>query len=153
EPISRNWGCDRGRPIDRYYIEHFLGRHRSDVQGRVLEVKESMYTRHFGDGTVAASDVVDIDPVNAQATITADLRRADGIEANTFDCIILTQTLHVIDDMPAVLAECVRILRPGGVMLLTAPSVSRIDPVSGVDGDFWRLTEASARKLFAASFP
>jgi peptidoglycan/xylan/chitin deacetylase (PgdA/CDA1 family)/glycosyltransferase involved in cell wall biosynthesis/SAM-dependent methyltransferase len=153
EPVSRNWGCDRGQPIDRYYIEHFLERHRSDVQGRVLEVKESMYTHRFGSGTVGSSDVVDIDPLNAEATITADLRRAHGIEANTFDCIILTQTLHLIDDMPAVLAECARILRPGGVLLLTAPSVSRIDPVSGVDRDFWRLTEASARRLLAALFP
>ena len=98
-------------------------------------------------------DVIDIDPTNRLATITADLRRAEGIPAATFDCVILTQTLHVIDDMAAVLAECGRILRPGGVLLLTAPSVSKVDPESGLDGDFWRLTEASARKLFAAVFP
>ena len=26
DPISRNWGYDRGLPIDRYYIEAFLSR-------------------------------------------------------------------------------------------------------------------------------
>ena len=29
----------------------------------------------------------------------------------------------------------------------------RVDDEGGLDGDFWRLTEASARKLFAAAFP
>ena len=79
----------------------------------------------------------------------ADLRRADAIPSATYDCIILTQTLQLIDDIPAVLAECARILRPGGVLLATVPSVIRVDDEGGLDGDFWCLTEASARKLFA----
>jgi peptidoglycan/xylan/chitin deacetylase (PgdA/CDA1 family) len=66
---------------------------------------------------------------------------------------VLTQTLHLIDDMAAVVAECARILRPGGVLLATAPSVIRVDDEAGVGGDYWRLTEASARTLFAAAFP
>ncbi len=40
-PISDVWGLDRGRPLDRYYIESFLERHRGDIRGRVLEVKDS----------------------------------------------------------------------------------------------------------------
>ena len=76
-----------------------------------------------------------------------------AIPTATYDCIILTQTLHCIDDMPAALRECARILRPGGVLLATAPSVIRVDDEAGPDGDFWRLTEASARKLFADVFP
>ena len=55
--------------------------------------------------------------------------------------------------MAAVLAECARILSPGGVLLATVPSVTRVEDEGGVDGDFWRLTEASARKLFAEAFP
>ena len=37
-------------------------------------------------------------------------------------------------------------------MLVTLPSVSRIDCVAGVDGDFWRFTKASAEKLFERIF-
>ena len=33
-------------------------------------------------------------------------------------------------------------------MLATMPSVSRIDCASGIEGDFWRFTEASAKVLF-----
>lgn len=153
QPISRTWGRERGTPVDRHYIEHFLDEHRHDVRGRVLEVRDSTYTTRFGGDRVTANDVIDLDPTNALATIVADLRRAEAIPTAAFDCIILTQTLQFIDDVPAALAECARILRPGGVLLATAPSVIWVDDERGPDGDYWRLTEASARKLFAEAFP
>ena len=37
-PISKDWGYDRGKPIDRYYIERFLSLYKEDIRGRVLEV-------------------------------------------------------------------------------------------------------------------
>lgn len=153
QPLSRQWGRDRGTSIDRHYIEGFLETHRADVRGRVLEVRDRIYTQRFGGDAVTAGDVIDVDPGNGMATVIADLRRADAIPSATYDCIILTQTLQLIDDIPAVLAECARILRPGGVLLVTVPSVIRVDDEAGPDGDFWRLTEASARKLFAGVFP
>ena len=119
----------------------------------MLEVRDPVYTQRFGGDAVTAGDVIDIDPRNGMATIVADLRRADAIRTDTYDCIILTQTLQLIDDIPAVLAECARILRPGGVLLATVPGVIRVDDEGGLDGDYWRLTEASARKLFAGAFP
>jgi peptidoglycan/xylan/chitin deacetylase (PgdA/CDA1 family) len=97
--------------------------------------------------------VIDVDASNGLATVVGDLRRAEAIPSATYDCIVLTQTLQLIDDVPAVLAECERILRPGGVLLATVPSVIRVDDESGPDGDYWRFTEASARKLFADVFP
>ncbi len=153
EPFSTQWGRDRGAAIDRRYIEAFLARHERDVCGRVLEVEEALYTRQFGADRVTQADVIDRDPANPRATIVADLRDAAGIADETYDCIVLTQTLHLVDDMAAVLRTCARLLRPGGVLLVTAPSVIRVDDRAGPDGDFWRLTEASARRLFAEAFP
>ncbi len=153
QPVSPRWGRDRGTPIDRYYIERFLDRHRADIRGRVLEVREPMYAGRFGGDAVTTTDVVDRDPANPRATVVADLRHATEIADATYDCIILTQTLQLVDDMPAVVAECARMLRPGGVLLATAPSVIRVDDEAGVDGDFWRLTEASGRRLLAGAFP
>ena len=51
-PISSVWGLDRGRPLDRYYIENFLESHRTDVRGRVLEAGNNAYTVRFGDDRV-----------------------------------------------------------------------------------------------------
>src|SRR5262249_10442558 len=124
-PISEFWGADRGRCIDRHYIEAFLQQHVSDVAGAVLEVNDDDYTREFGGNRITRSDVTDIEPTNRRATIVADLRSAPAIPSNTYDCVILTQTLHVIFDAKAVLREVARIMRPGGVLLATLPFASR----------------------------
>jgi peptidoglycan/xylan/chitin deacetylase (PgdA/CDA1 family)/SAM-dependent methyltransferase len=152
-PVSRTWGYDRGTPVDRPYIEAFIARHAADVHGRVLEVQENDLTRRFGGDRVTASDVIDWNPGNPRATIVDDLRRAATVPDDTYDCIILTQTLHVIDDMRAVLAQCARILKPGGVLLATLPCASRVCLEYGPRGDFWRVTEAGARTLVESVFP
>jgi peptidoglycan/xylan/chitin deacetylase (PgdA/CDA1 family)/SAM-dependent methyltransferase len=151
-PVSRNWGYERGVPIDRYYVERFLQGHATDIHGVVLEVQESDYTRRFGGDQVTRSDVLDLDPGNSRATIVADLRDAPNIPDTTYDCLIVTQTLHVIDDMRRVVEECARILSPGGVLLATLPCASRVCLEYGRDGDFWRVTEAGARALFDPVF-
>jgi peptidoglycan/xylan/chitin deacetylase (PgdA/CDA1 family)/glycosyltransferase involved in cell wall biosynthesis/SAM-dependent methyltransferase len=152
-PISPVWGVDRGLPLDRHYIQAFLERHRADITGAVLEVKDSGYTRAFGSGVVR-SEVVDIHASNPHASIIADLSRADAIPSDSFDCFILTQTLPFIFDTRGVLAHAFRILKPGGVLLCTVPASGRISyEDDGIDGDYWRFTEASVRRLFAEVFP
>ena len=151
-PISRDWGYDRGTPVDRRYLDEFLCAHSSDVRGSVLEIQEDDFTRACGGPRVTSSNVLDIDESNPRASILADLRCAPGIPAERFDCIVLTQTLHVIDDMGAVLRECYRILKPGGVLLATIPAASRVCLEYGRDGDFWRATAAGARALFRTAF-
>ncbi len=152
DPISREWGYDRGVPVDRRYIDDFLAAHSSDVRGAVLEVQEDDFTHAFGGPRVAERAVLDIDASNQRATVIADLRSAPQLASGRFDCIILTQTLHVIDDMAAALRECHRILAPGGVLLATFPAASRVCLEYGESGDFWRLTPAGAHALCQASF-
>lgn len=150
-PISARWGSDRGTPIDRYYIERFLQEHRDDIRGRVLEVQDSGYTERFGRG-VESRDVLDIDPTNPRATIVADLSDAQSVPADQFDCFILTQTLQFIYDVRAAIRHAHRILAPGGVLLVTVPAVSRIDPSYGFDADRWRFTGGACRSLLAELF-
>jgi peptidoglycan/xylan/chitin deacetylase (PgdA/CDA1 family) len=152
DPVSRDWGYDRGGPIDRRYIDAFLSAHSSDVRGAVLEIQEDDFTLAYGGGRVTAHDVVDLDASNPRATVFADLRAAAEIASEAYDCIILTQTLHVIDDMSAALRECYRVLKPGGVLLATFPAASRVCLEYGVDGDYWRMTPAGARALVREAF-
>ena len=152
-PISPVWGLDRGIPLDRYYIHRFLDRHQSDIRGRVLEVKDSGYARAFGADRVTACDVLDVDRANTRATVVADLSRADTIADETYDCFILTQTLGVIYDVAGSVRHAVRVLKPGGVLLCTLPAAGRISSEEGLDGDYWRFTEASVRRLFADVLP
>ncbi len=54
---------------------------------------------------------------DGQFTATKGKRMNGTASTRTYDCIILTQTLQLIDDLGAAIAECSRILRPGGVLL------------------------------------
>lgn len=149
-PLGEHWGWDRGLPIDRYYIERFLAEHRADIRGRVLEVKDDDYTRRFGT-TVEQRDVLDIDPGNAYATVVADLARADTVPDRSFDCILLTQTLQYVYEVEAAIAEVHRMLREGGVALVTVPSLSRV-VLDQEWGDYWRFTADACHRLFGNVF-
>jgi peptidoglycan/xylan/chitin deacetylase (PgdA/CDA1 family)/SAM-dependent methyltransferase len=152
DPIARDWGYGRGGPVDRRYIRGFIARHSSDIHGRVLEVQEDDLTRTFGGSRVTCAEVLDVDGSNPRAHLIADLRSAPQLADNTYDCIVLTQTAHVIDDPDRVLGECHRLLKPGGVLLATFPSVSRVCLEYGPNGDFWRVTPAGARVLAERAF-
>lgn len=152
EPISRNWGFDRGLPIDRYYIEGFLARHAADVRGHVLEIDSDAYTRQFGGQRVTRSDVLHYGPGNPQATIVGDLTSAPQIPDRTFDCVILTQTLQFIYDSRSALQTLHRILKPGGVLLATLPGISKTHHLEWDGTWYWGFTAASAQRLFAGVF-
>ena len=153
-PISADFGWDRGRPVDRFYIDEFIARHAADVRGRVLEVGTAMYTKRLGAGRVTRSDVLHILEGNPEATIVADLTRADQIPSNAFDCVILTQTLQCIYDMRAALRHLHRILKPGGALLATTNGINKISMQDMAQwGEYWRLTSRSARMLFEEFFP
>src|SRR5216683_1741691 len=150
-PLSPNWGLDRGTPVDRYYIERFLNEHRLDIRGRALEVRNSDYLDRYGNG-VERREVLDIDPTNPRATLVADLSMADSVASDLFDCFVLTQTLQFIPDTRAAIRQTHRILRSGGVVLATMPSLSRIAPRYGLTSDYWRFTAASCGWLFGEAF-
>jgi SAM-dependent methyltransferase len=155
-PISRVWGCDRGQPIDRYYIERFLIECVPDIHGHVLEIGDSRYTHYYGDDRVAKSDVLHVKEGNPEATIVADLSDAPEIPSDTFDCIILTQTLHLIYNVRATIETLYRILKPGGVALVTFPGISQISHQAEkgwADSWYWSFTANSAHRLFEEVFP
>ena len=153
-PLRRNFGLGHGQCIDRYYIEDFLARWAIDIRGCVLEVQENTYTRQFGGDRVTKSDVLHVTTENPQATIIADLTSAEHVASNIFDCIILTQTLLLIYDVRAAIRTCYRILKPGGVLLVTIPGISQVIPNKmAFQGDFWRFTTYSASRLFTEIFP
>jgi glycosyltransferase involved in cell wall biosynthesis/peptidoglycan/xylan/chitin deacetylase (PgdA/CDA1 family)/SAM-dependent methyltransferase len=151
EPVSATWGTDRGLPVDRHYIARFLERCREDIRGHVLEVKEDTYSRAYGSG-LDALDIVDIAADNPSANLVADLAEVGSLPPARYDCIVLTQTIHFIYGVREVLQNAFRALKPGGVLLATLPCVSRVDYEAGLEGDFWRFTPASARRLFEEVF-
>ena len=152
-PISREFGFERGLPVDRYYVESFLARHAGDIHGHVLEVGDDSYMCRFGGDRVLNKDILHVAEGNPAATIVADLARADHIPSNRFDCIILTQTLHFIYNVDAALQTLRRILKPGGVLLATFPGISQISTDEWSERWYWSFTIHSAHRMFEKFFP
>jgi SAM-dependent methyltransferase len=154
EPISRDWGFERGTVIDRYYIDRFMRRHAEEVRGRVLEVGTDSMTREYGSSRVEHSDVLHVAHSGPPVTIVGDLAEGTDLPSEAFDCVIVTQTLNVVYDVAAVVRTVHRILRPGGVALVTVPGITKISRYD-MDrwGQYWSFTSRSARRLFEEAFP
>lgn len=155
DPISPIFGIDRDLiSVERWYIESFLDKHRQDVKGRVLEMGDPNYTIKFGDDRVTQSDVLNYVEGNPKATIVADLTDAPHIPDNTFDCIIITQTLQMIYEVQKCIAELHRILKPGGVVLATSHGITKVARREGVDdwGEYWNFTTQGSRRMFGDVF-
>jgi SAM-dependent methyltransferase len=152
-PISPDFGYQRGNPVDRYYIESFLEQHRGDVRGRVLEIGDSTYTHRFGKDQVERADVLHIDPHAPGATFVGDLADGSFLPADAFDCIVLTQTLHLVYDFPAALRAVARTLAPGGVLLMTVPGISNVDPTDWGATWYYSFTARSVERMCAEHLP
>jgi SAM-dependent methyltransferase len=152
-PISRVFGLDRGRSINRYYIDNFLMSRSAPIRGVVLEIGDDHYTKRFGGTRVTRSEVLHAVAGNPKATVVGDLQTGQGVPLEAFDCIILTQTLQFIYDIHAAVATLHRSLKPGGVILATGNGISQISRYD-MDrwGDYWRFTSLSARQMFEGVF-
>ena len=154
KPFSERWGRDRGLPIDRYYIEGFIGSNSGLIKGRVLEFGDDRYTQKFYNPAISARDIINLDKeANPGTTIAADIANAPQILSNTYDCIICTQTLQFIYDYKKAVETLYRILAPGGLLLATFPGIS---PTSGTAWSrywCWNFTVLSAENIFKEFFP
>ena len=151
-PIDPNWGYERGTPIDRIYVEKFVGSHASDICGRVLEIAAPDYTTRFGHD-LEQVDILMATEGNPQATIVGDLVDAPQIPSDAFDCVIVTQTLQFVYDVRAALGTLHRILAPGGVLLATVPGITKISPPEDEQfGEWWHFTARSMQRLAEEAF-
>jgi hypothetical protein len=131
-PVSREFGFDRGNPIDRYYIEKFLNLHRSSISGKVLEVAESHYSKKFGS-QVTSFEILHVEKT-PEATIVGDLSKPESLPTGAVDCFVCTQVFNFIFDFQRAIEGAYQLLNPGGVLLAT---VSGISQISRFDADRW----------------
>ena len=152
KPISRVFGFDRGTPIDRIYIEHFLQKNQDYIQGVVCEIAEDTYAKKFGKN-VKKIEILSYTNDNPKATIIGDLTNINTLPSNTIDCFIVTQTLNFIYDVKSAVRGIFHMLKDGGIILATVAGISQISRYD-MDrwGDYWRFTDLSAKRLFEEVF-
>lgn len=148
-PLSTHWGFHRGTPIDRVYIERWIGINRSLIRGAVLEVKDSDLVVRFGS-KLTQIDVVDIDSTNKDATIIADLAVPGSLPAARYDCAVVTQTLQYVSSPLDAVHNLLNSLAPGGSLILTVPGVEPCEHGS-IGSDRWRFLAAGVEHLLASA--
>ena len=150
-PVSKRFGLERGRPIDRIYIEQFLEIQRDKIHGCVMEIADSNYTEIFGLD-VEQSLVLHLNGWG-KGVIKGNLETGEGIRENSVDCFICTQTIQFIYDVHSAVRNIYRSLKPGGVALVTANCLGQLSLYDYHNwGEYWRFTDQSMRKLFAEVF-
>ena len=120
QPLAH--GRERGQPVIRHYWEEFLLAHRGDLRGRGLEIGTTQTLRRIGGSAMQQADALDV-AAREGVTVVADLSRADLVPSDSFDCFVVPFTMHLIYDLDAALHHAVRILKPGGVLLVNFPCV------------------------------
>lgn len=148
-PISKNFGYERGLPIDRYYIENFLLDNSAFIRGNAIEVGDNTYTLKFGSEHLEAADSIHISDPNA--TYVTDLANDTQLPENYYDCAIITQTLHFIYDYQSAMNKLYDILKPGGVLLLTTPGISQLSNDLWKEMWYWSFTKASLKEIATSS--
>ncbi len=151
KPISNIFGLDRGKPIDRYYIEKFLDENKSLITGTVLEIAENIYSNHYGHDVEKYEILNYTDTSNV--TIIGDLTNIATLPQNTIDCFICTQTYNFIYDFKSAIRGTHHLLKNGGIVLATVAGISQISKYD-MDrwGDYWKFTTLSAYKAFSEVF-
>ena len=94
-PIDRDFGFNLGTPIDRYYIDSFIKNNRHLINGEVLEIGEDSYSSKYGNQGI---NLTILNVEEKEGCIQGNLESGMGIPENSFDCIIMTQTLPFIFD-------------------------------------------------------
>lgn len=149
---ARPRGLRRGRPWHRLaYIAWLLPRRLESLaalldvppDGRVLDYgcAEQPYRRFFAASvTFVGADL----PGNPDAEVIIDEDGTLPVDDEAFDAVLSTQVLEHVADPATYLAECRRVLRPGGRLLLSTHGmmVYHPDPV-----DYWRWTGAGLARV------
>ncbi|MGE5329738.1 MAG: class I SAM-dependent methyltransferase [Deltaproteobacteria bacterium] len=152
-PVSSDFGFSRGTPIDRYYIEKFLGDNSCLIKGHALEIADSYYCKRFGGSKINKYEVLHATADNNNATVIGDLTNYTTLPENLVDCFVCTQTFNFIFDVQKAIEGAHHILKPGGVLLATVAGISQISRYD-MDrwGDYWRFTTESVKRLFEPIF-
>jgi glycosyltransferase involved in cell wall biosynthesis len=125
-------GQQRGTPVVRYYWDQFLEKHRADIRGVALEIGTTATLRRYGGQAVTSAQAIDLSAHSPEITVVADLSRADHLPADSYDCFVNQFSMHVIYDVEAALHHAIRIMKPGGVLLINFPCVDYYFP-AGLD--------------------
>jgi SAM-dependent methyltransferase len=133
--------------ITTHLIERGIAGLAPRLKGEMLDVGcgRQPYRAYFGH--LKRIVACDFDGARGQVDFTCPAH-AIPVSAGSFDAVLCTEVLEHVPDPLAVWREFYRVLRPGGFVLLTAPSYW---PAHELPYDFYRYPEHGLRYLAATA--
>ena len=89
---------------------------------------------------------VDLWPRSDKVTFAGDVQRLDMVQDNHYDSAICIEVLEHLPEPGRAIAAFQRILKPGGVVVISVPHLSRLHDIPH---DYYRFTEYGLRYLLA----
>lgn len=125
----------------RVQLEHWIWSNREALGRDILDVGVYFPRRWLGDGYLTFGEHGE--------DINGDLLSLPFVEAS-FDGIVLTEVLEHCVDPHAAMREVFRVLKPGGLLLVTSPFLWPQHAVDGEYRDYWRFTDQGWALLLTA---
>lgn len=119
----------------RLQLEHWIWSHRESLGRDILDVGVYNPRRYLGDGYITFGE----DGTSTGEDTKGDLLAMPFADAS-FDGVVLTEVLEHCVNPRAAIAEVFRVLRPGGLLLVTSPFIWP-DHRTEDYADYWRFTE------------
>lgn len=144
----------RSSSIEDYYTNQFLAAHQVHIRGRVLEAGGDSLMRRFGRDAHSLH-VIAVPGISIpNVTLAADMTLLSELPERQFNCFICTDTLHRFVDPRAAIRGAFRMLRPGGVLLASFPTLpaAATNPEAARARDYWRFTPAAVHECLTEVF-
>jgi SAM-dependent methyltransferase len=128
----------------RVQLEHWVWSHREDLGRHILDVGVYNPRRYLGDGYITFGEA---------STSTAEDTKGDLLalpfHEGAFDGVVVTEVLEHCVDPAGALREVFRVLKPGGLLLVTSPLLWPEHDTEDYQ-DYWRFTRQGWALLLKA---
>lgn len=128
---------------DRYLITQQIKKYAPYVKGKVLDVGAGSFNRY--DGLFDCDQYLKMDIQAGENINVVGSAEKIPFSDDIFDAIVCTQILGDIKNLNQAIGEFYRVLKPGGLILLTE---SFFDGMHDEPNDFWRFTNFGLDFLF-----
>ena len=144
-PICNRFGFLRGTPVDRYYLQRFLGRVKDRISGVTVEIGGARDNpRAFGWTNVTTYTSVNLEP-SARIDRVGDANDPGLLVPKSVDCVVALNVLEHCAEPWRVTTNIRTWLREGGRAVCMVPNAQRLHRMPQ---DYWRPLPDGMRSLF-----
>lgn len=128
---------------DRLLLHRQMAKYGPVLKGKVLDIGSGRFNRYQALCT-NAEKFTTLDPDSTWKPDIVGSAENMPIESNSFDGILCTQVLEHIAHPEKAVREMYRVLKPGGILLLTAPQMNELHEIPH---DYFRYTNFGLETL------